>query len=58
MDENVSYLLKRLNEVAGRFRGLFATDVEFESFFPTISMRTDLEAAHQQTPVEQLGLFG
>ncbi len=58
MDENVSYLLKRLYEVAGRFRGLFATDVEFESFFPTISMRTDLEAAHQQTPVEQLGLFG
>ena len=35
-DENIPYLLRRLRDVAERFRPLFATDAEFEAFFPTL----------------------
>ena len=57
-DENTVYLLRRLRDVAERFRDLFATDAEFDAFFPAISARTDLLAARQQKAAEQLGLFG
>ena len=57
-DENSAYLLRRLRDVAERFRTLFATDAEFDAFFPAISARTDLAAARQQQAAEQLGLFG
>jgi DNA polymerase I len=57
-DENSAYLLRRLREVAERFRTLFATDAEFDAFFPAISARTDLAAARQQEAAQQLGLFG
>lgn len=57
-DENTAYLLKRLREVSERFRPLFATNSEFDAFFPAISARTDLAAARQQQAAEQLGLFG
>jgi hypothetical protein len=57
-DENTVYLLRRLREVAERFRPLFASDPEFEAFFPAISARTDLAAARQQEAAQQLGLFG
>jgi DNA polymerase elongation subunit (family B) len=57
-DENSVYLLRRLREVAERFRALFASQSEFDAFFPAISARTDLEVARQQEAVEQLGLFG
>jgi DNA polymerase elongation subunit (family B) len=57
-DENTVYLLKRLREVAERFRELFPTPAEFDAFFPPISARTDLLAARQQEAAQQLGLFG
>lgn len=57
-DENVSYLLRRLHDVAERFDGLFSSDLEFDAFFPALTARTDLEAARGQTAAEQLSLFG
>ncbi len=57
-DENTGYLLKRLREVAERFRPLFASQQEFDAFVPPISARTNLAAARQQEAAEQLGLFG
>lgn len=57
-DENTVYLLRRLREVAERFRGLFYSDAEFDAFFPAITARTDLLAARDQEAAEQLSLFG
>ncbi len=57
-DENTTYLLRRLRDVAERFRDLFESTAEFEAFFPAISVRTDMTAARQQEAVQQLGLFG
>lgn len=57
-DENTGYLLKRLRDVAERFRDLFATQAEFDAFFPAVSPRTDLAAAREQEAALQLGLFG
>lgn len=56
-DENIAYLLRRLKESAARFEPLFATPQEFTSFFPQITVRTDLEAAKVQEPSSQLTLF-
>jgi hypothetical protein len=56
-DENTVYLLRRLREVAERFRPLFSSDSEFDAFFPQITARTDLVAARQQQASQQLGLF-
>jgi DNA polymerase, archaea type len=56
-DENTTYLLRRLRDVAERFRDLFASDAEFNAYFPAISMRTDMKAARQQQAAEQLNLF-
>ena len=57
-DENAAYLLRRLRDVAERFRPLFATDAEFEAFFPAVSARTNLQAARTQEASQQLSLFG
>jgi DNA polymerase, archaea type len=57
-DENTTYLLRRLRDVAERFRDLFDTAAEFDAFFPAISVRTDMTAARHQEAVQQLGLFG
>jgi hypothetical protein len=57
-DENTTYLLRRLRDVAERFRDLFASSAEFDAFFPAISPRTDLAAARRQEPAMQLDLFG
>ncbi len=57
-DENTTYLLRRLRDVAERFRDLFDSTAEFEAFFPPISVRTDMTAARHQEAVQQLGLFG
>ena len=50
-------LLRRLRDVAERFRDLFASDAEFDAYFPAISMRTDMDAARQQQAAQQLNLF-
>lgn len=57
-DENSGYLLKRLREVAERFRPIFPTQAEFDAFFPAITNRTNLSAAREQEAAEQLALFG
>ena len=57
-DESVGYLLRRLRDVVERFRTLFATDAEFDAFFPALSARTDLAAAREQRASQQLSLFG
>ncbi len=57
-DESVPYLLRRLRDVAERFRPLFPTDAEFDAFVPQLSTRTDLDAARSQVAAAQLGLFG
>lgn len=57
-DENADYLLRRLRDVAERFRPLFPTQNGFDAFFPSLSARTDLLAARQQRTSAQLGLFG
>jgi DNA polymerase elongation subunit (family B) len=57
-DENVAYLLRRLRDVAARFRALFDSDAAFDAFFPPLSMRTDLAAARDQQASQQLNLFG
>lgn len=57
-DENSGYLLKRLREVAERFRPLFPSQAEFDAFFPAITNRTNLSAAREQEAAEQLALFG
>jgi len=56
-DENSAYLLRRLRDVAERFRPLFRTDAEFTAFFPPLSPRTDLDAARQQEASQQLNMF-
>ncbi len=56
-DESVGYLLRRLRDVAERFRALFPTDAEFDAFFPPLSARTNLEAARAQEASQQLALF-
>jgi DNA polymerase elongation subunit (family B) len=57
-DGNIPYLLRRLRDVAERFRELFPTPAQFEAFFPAVSTRTDLGAASEQRHAEQLSLFG
>lgn len=56
-DENIPYLLRRLNETAGRFRALFESDQAFAAFFPLISLRTDMDQAREQKASSQLSLF-
>jgi DNA polymerase, archaea type len=56
-DENVSYLLRRLNDTAGRFEPLFGSKGEFSAFFPVITTRTDIAQAKAQTATTQLSMF-
>jgi DNA polymerase elongation subunit (family B) len=56
-DENTPILLRRLKETAQRFEDAFDSIAEFDAFFPTIQMTTNLEAARDTQPVQQLGLF-
>lgn len=56
-DANVSALLDRLKDVIERFRGALASDAVFDAAFPRITPQTDMVAARNQKPVEQLGLF-
>jgi DNA polymerase elongation subunit (family B) len=56
-DEDRSYLLRRLRDMAERFRPLFDSDLEFEHTFPLLSARTDLDAVRATQPARQLDLF-
>lgn len=56
-DANAVALLDRLKDVIERFRGALESDAVFDAAFPRISPTTDMEAARNQKPVQQLGLF-
>lgn len=56
-DANATALLDRLKDVIERFRGALESDAVFDAAFPRITPLTDMEAARNQKPVEQLGLF-
>ena len=56
-DTNVAALLDRLKDVIERFREAVNDDAVFDAMFPLITPRTDLDAARNIKPVQQLGLF-
>ncbi len=56
-DEDVDYLLRRLNDMGRRFEPLFTGDLSFDYVFPKLTWRTDIEAIRQQQPTQQLSLF-
>ncbi len=56
-DESVTYLLRRLRDVAERFRSLFPNDAAFDAFFPPFTSRTDMDAAREQQAAHQLQFF-
>ena len=56
-DEDRGYLLRRLREMAERFRPLFPADADFEHTFPVLTLRTDINALREARPVTQLDLF-
>jgi len=57
-DEDRSYLLKRLRDMAERFRPLYPTPSDFNHVFPTVTSRTDMMALRNDLPATQLDLFG
>lgn len=56
-DEDRTYLLRRLREMAERFRPLYQSSTDFEHTFPLISSRTDIEALRHAAKATQLGMF-
>jgi DNA polymerase, archaea type len=56
-DEDRQYLLRRLRSAAERFRPLFDSAEAFDYDFPSITLRTDIEALKQSDKVDQLKLF-
>lgn len=56
-DESTAYLLRRLRDVAERFRDLFPTGAAFDAFFPPFSSRTNMDAARGQQAAQQLQFF-
>ncbi|HMM42459.1 MAG TPA: DNA polymerase domain-containing protein [Thermomicrobiales bacterium] len=56
-DANPTYLLRRLRDIAERFRPLYESDQEFEYTFPVVTQRTDLDALRAAQPTNQLSLF-
>ncbi len=56
-DANSAYLLRRLRDIAERFRPLYESDQDFEYTFPIVSQRTDLDALRAAKPTSQLSLF-
>jgi DNA polymerase elongation subunit (family B) len=57
-DEDVNYLLRRLNDMARRFEPLFADAQEFDYTFPRVTAQSDLNAVSEALPVRQMTLFG
>ncbi|HYH13287.1 MAG TPA: 3'-5' exonuclease [Thermomicrobiales bacterium] len=56
-DENSAALLRRLREVAERFRPAVGDDAIFDAAFPKITPTTNLEIARAQQPTRQLSLM-
>lgn len=56
-DENTTFLLRRLRDVAERFAPALDDQPTFEATFPLLKPTTDLRHARMQEPTRQLGLF-
>ncbi len=56
-DEDVDYLLRRLNDMGRRFEPLFLSDLPFDYVFPKLTSRTDIDAVQREQPTQQLSLF-
>ena len=56
-DEDLDYLLRRLRDMAERFRPLLPDDTAFNYRFPRLSARSNIAAQRAAQPVQQLGLF-
>jgi DNA polymerase, archaea type len=56
-DEDVSYLLRRLRDVAARFADLYDDPADFAYAFPPLKAHSDLTAQEARTPTKQLSLF-
>ena len=56
-DEDRGYLLRRLHDMAERFRPLFETDSAFDHTFPNLTLRTDITSLRAVEQARQLDLF-
>jgi len=56
-DEDVTYLLRRLREVAARFADLYEDNAAFDHAFPPLTATSDLAAQRARVPTKQLSLF-
>ena len=57
-DEDITYVLRRLHDMAERFTELFPKRVEFDHTFPLLTERSEIEEVRAGgPPPEQLGLF-
>ncbi len=56
-DEDVTYLLRRLREVAARFADLYEDAAAFDHAFPPLTAHSDLAAQQARGPSKQLTLF-
>jgi DNA polymerase elongation subunit (family B) len=56
-DEDIDYLLRRLRDMAQRFRALFDDDASFNYVFPVLTSRTDLNQLRTAPLVRQASLF-
>jgi len=56
-DEDVDYLLRRLRDMAARFRPLFPDDAAFDHHFPPLTARSDVAVVRTAPAVQQLSMF-
>lgn len=56
-DEDVTYLLRRLREVAARFTDLYEDTAAFDHAFPPLTATSDLAAQRARPLTKQLALF-
>lgn len=56
-DEDRQYLLRRLRDIAERFRPLYSSEESFDYDFPRVTLRTDLDAVREAERVDQMRLF-
>lgn len=56
-DEDVTYLLRRLRDMAERFFELFEDKRDFDYHFPLLAAMSDVQSVRTARPVKQLGLF-
>ena len=56
-DEDVTYLLRRLREVAARFADLYEDSADFDHAFPPLTAHSNLDAQQAREPMKQMALF-